>query len=677
MFDLIQHGRCVGRARGAAFAGLLLCGTSAVSAASPEPIAGAVEIDRQTYRDQMHGFWLAQSIANWTGLRSEGRAQVPPFPTDADWGGNLGKGTLKFVTEQDPWRSDDDTDIEYVLADLMVESGTPVLDPGELTQAWIDHINRFIWVSNERARELMDRGVQPPETSVPASNRFWLAIDAQLTTELMGAMAPGMPRLALELAEPAIATTAGGHAAHASQYFVVLHALGGARGVAAVTPAGIEQLVVDALAYIPPESKAADAVQFVLDDYRANPDVTDWERTRDAIYERYQLNPAANGFSYRGWTESTINFATGIMCLLYGQGDLKETIRIGTLSGWDSDNPTATMGGLLGLMLGVDGVRAAFPDVTLSDRYWILRTRDALPDYLTDDPAAEDTFAMLSERLMPIVDVAVGLGGGVRDPSGWLIPPQPLADAAEDNPRVELGLRSATYRVRASGGTVTPTSSAVGSTPSDGSSQPNRLTTGFEFDPLGEDVINRGLETFFTSENAGTPVGGEVVLTAAYSQPVEIETIRFVEGDHVLTGPASGGWFQTFTIEVRIGGSGSGVWQAVPTIPSRSPDPARPFEIIDFRLAAGPAMVTGIRLRGLAGGSGAYVTCAELDAFGPKNQPSRIGWDLTGDQQADIEDLYRWTSDPVDLNRDGVVDADDRRELVRAVRWFERRPARP
>lgn len=641
-----------------------------LAAADTPTIPGAVQIDRDTYRDRLHGLWLAESIATWTGLRSEGRALVPPFPTDATWGGDIGRGTLEFVVTLDPWPADDDTDIEYVLADLMVENASPVLDPVLLREAWVDHINGFIWVSNERARQLMDRGLVPPETSVPAANPFWLAIDAQLTTELMGAMAPGMPGLALELAEPAIATAAGGHAAHASQFFVVCYSLGAVRGPDAATPAGVEALVVDALAYLPPESKAADAIQFVLDDYRANPDLTDWERTRDLVYERYQLNAPANGFRYRGWTESTINLATAVICLLYGQGDLKETIRIGTLTGWDSDNPTATMGGLIGLMIGVEAVREAFNDVTpapLSDRYWVLRTRDALPDYLPDDPEAEDTFAMLSARLLPIVDVAVGMGGGVRDPRGWVIPPQPMANPAVDNPRVARGLASAIHRVRAAGGSVTATSSAAGPTspPSGGSTARFYMVTGFEHDPLGLDVTIVANESYFSSEGAGTPPGGEVTLTFNATLPVAMQTLRFIEGDH----SAAGGWFGSLVFEVKVGG----VWQPAVGTLSRAPDPARPFEILDFTLAS-PVVAESFRVRGPAGGAGAYVTCAELDAFGPVATRPRSGWDITGDLWVDIEDLYSWHAGPVDLTGDGLADPDDADLLERAIRWFEREP---
>lgn len=74
-----------------------------------------------------------------------------------------------------------------------------------------------------------------------------------------------------------------------------------------------------------------------------------------------------------------INFAASIVSLLYGEGDLVETIKIGALSGWDSDNPTATWGGLLGFMYGKNGVEEAFGR-TFSDKFNIHRTRVNFPN---------------------------------------------------------------------------------------------------------------------------------------------------------------------------------------------------------------------------------------------------------------------------------------------------------
>ena len=119
-----------------------------------------------------------------------------------------------------------------------------------------------------------------------------------------------------------------------------------------------------------------------------------------------------------------INFASSLVSLFYGEGDLLRTIRIGVLAGWDSDNPTATWGGLLGFLLGQDGVEKVFNEYDLSDTYWIHRTRRNFPDR-TPGIDGEDTFRSMSERCIYIIDRVVmeEMGGGVDlEKDVWYIP---------------------------------------------------------------------------------------------------------------------------------------------------------------------------------------------------------------------------------------------------------------
>lgn len=634
---------------------LISCGSASV----PD---GAIEIDRDTYADQIEGFWLAQCIANWTGLQTEGARIEPPFYTDADWPTTSDGDTLGFITEQDPWAADDDTDIEYVYAHLMHLHQRPDLTPTQIRDGWVMHINDFIWVSNELARELMDRGMAPPQTSIPAANNLFLRIDAQLTTEFFGILAPGMPRVALELAHDPILNTSRGHAAHASQYLVVLHALGAARGSQALNPSGIEQLVEDALAYIPETSKAADIVRLVLDDYRANPDPSNWERTRNHVARTYQVHATQNGYRYLGWTESSVNFGSALVCLLYGQGDLKETIRIGTLTGWDSDNPTATMGGLIGLMLGADAVRDVFPNEPLSDRYWIARTRDDMPDYLPDDPDAEDRFSLLAQRMLDRVDDTVRMNAGIANPIGWLIPPQPEPDVIFDNPWHNECLRSANNMIRSIGGTVTGTHS-LSTSPinEEGAPSPTWFVNGREHEPWGNEPDTFASRYFWSKGALPDPLG-RVTLRAIYSAPINIHTIRFIEGDHF----PDGGWFETLSAEARI----NGTWTPIPTTPSETLDPQIPFQQIDLMLDT-PVLADAIRITGVAGGSAQFITASELDAFAAPITRARTTWDVNQDGTVDIDDLYDFNDNPADLNDDGVVDSLDVSILEQAIRWRE------
>ena len=387
------------------------------------PAATSFHLDRAAYTERLRAMWLGACLANWTGLRTEGVRITRPFFTDDDWGKPLGRdgASIDFVF-QDPWQADDDTDIEYVYLHLLTEARTLHLWPAQIRDGWRAHVNDFIWVSNRRARDLMERGILPPETSHPARNPDALQIDAQLTTELFGALAPGMPELALQIAHLPIRTTARGHAAHAAEFHVLLFSLAATVDPEKPRREEIVRIVREAKAFLPDTSKAVDVIDFVLSAYLAANDKNNWESTRDALARRYQEEALAHGFVYRGFTESAINLATGLMALLFGEGNFARTVQIGTLSGWDSDNGTATMGSLVALLGGLSELRAAFPNERWSDRYHIHRTRPTLPDRLPDDPDAEDTFTEMAWRMADLVDLAVKEAGGEVTASGWRIP---------------------------------------------------------------------------------------------------------------------------------------------------------------------------------------------------------------------------------------------------------------
>ena len=433
------------------------------------------QISRADYQDHLEGFWLGLSIANWTGLVTEmdkigGDGDHGKFYTRADWGqpdqpSIWGQGvpselsaTIDWVLVEpgDTWGADDDTDIEYIYLDLLANSPSVRLTGDQIRTAWIEHIYRdnetpfttadgqpenYLWVSNEAAFELMvEQGLSPPKTSDPTLNPYTYMIDAQLTTELFGALTPGRPEVARSLAELPIRTTARSHAEYAAQFYVTLHSLALINEEQRSRKQHILWLAEQGRLTLPNDSYMAAMFDFVQQQYQRG---IPWETTRDQLYQRYQVEQqdgydiSARELYCNGCFAAGINFGASIISLFYGEGEYKETVKLAVLMGWDSDNPAATWGGLIGLMDGRQTLSGQF-DSPLSERFNIGRTRKNFPD------EGIDTFPAMAARGVLIIDriVSEELGGRVdREAELWLIPraakPQPFDAPTADQEFLE------------------------------------------------------------------------------------------------------------------------------------------------------------------------------------------------------------------------------------------------
>jgi hypothetical protein len=423
-----------------------------------------LKLSRADYQDRLEGFWLGQSIANWTGLVTEmdkigGDGNKGVFYTRDDWGkpdqpSVWGQGipsnlspTISWVFEnsEGQWGADDDTDIEYLYQHLLTKHQTTRLTPLQIRDGWLQHIysdentpfvnadgqkENYLWVSNQRAHDLMREGMLPPETGAAKNNPHFDMIDAQLTTEIFGLFAPGRPDIALDMAELPILTTAREDARWAAEFYIIMYSLAATLEKSTPSPDDILTLAKKARQRLPDASYSAHMFDFVLSQYQAD---LPWEATRDAVYQRYQVaqkdgyNITSKKLYCNGCFASGINFAASIISLLYGEGDYQNTVKIAVLTGWDSDNPAATWGGMLGFIIGKQGIEAQF-NRKFSDVFYIHRTRGGF------DNNGIDHFSDMATRGLSIVDqVVTQLNGGHVDKkkNQWHIPllPRTIAPA--------------------------------------------------------------------------------------------------------------------------------------------------------------------------------------------------------------------------------------------------------
>jgi hypothetical protein len=133
----------------------------------------------------VQAIWTAQMIGQMTGVRFEHRtASVLPVTP---------------MTEPDGYAPVDDDYYYEMVAVRAFEKYGIGLTVQQLGQQWLEN-NAGSWGSSEQALLLLKRGVKPPDTGHPHYNKLWWTIGPQFSSDVYGALAPGMPNVAGEMA---------------------------------------------------------------------------------------------------------------------------------------------------------------------------------------------------------------------------------------------------------------------------------------------------------------------------------------------------------------------------------------------------------------------------------------------------------------------------------------------
>ena len=591
-----------------AIAGLVLLGACAAACASRDILADA-------YLDKLRGMWLGQILGNYAGRPTEGQYNLPGGnpAEDIDW---------ETFIHTDPWVGDDDTGFEYMYMHLL--SGNPAPTNADINTAWLTHVpSGSFYIANKQARWLMDYGLAPPNTGSIHKNIHWYAIDSQITTEALGAAAPGMRQRAADLAGQFGSVTNDGYPIHAAQYYATMYA-------AAAFESDVEVLVQKGLETVPTSSRNYEIIQDVRDWYAADladDGMLDWRATQVLIAEKYGIGGDGR---LRGWIESTINTGMTTLAILYGQGDFKETVKIGVLAGFDCDCNPATAGGLVGLILGYSGLPT---DLTsqASDTYAVA-TLQSIPTYTTISQVAQQWQAVAEAQILRAGGAITGEGASrtYHLPDSDEVTPPP----AIPNPSGPAGLAAAVLNA---GGTVTVSASVEMHDPDNDRKHLEAIIDGIV------DVSHNGHLPYMThdGDNPQPPSGDYYQLD--FNRDVTFTSVVFHEGDilwnHVNRDPRvlepKGGYFLDLIVEV----GDDGVFTQVSGLQlSESLDPYEYFQQIDLTFV--PEVGDAIRIRGTAGGTEEFTSILELEAYGLL--PAVLPGDANGDDQADGADYTVW-----------------------------------
>ena len=356
-----------------------------------------LEISRTQLKDKIAGAWIGQMVGNIYGLEYENK-----FVDEPGEGPFVFNKAMRKMEAVDGAFSDDDTDVEYLYLLMMEKHG---VNPtyAQAKESWMYHIRDRVWLANRAALGLMHYGFTPPLTGDKRYNPHWFQIDPQLINEIWAYTAPGMPAYAAGISDWAARITSDDWAVSPTVVY-------GAMYSEAFFEHDIPTLVRHAKAYLPKADRFRAIMDECLDLWKKNPD--NWHPARKVIADELYVNEPD---ITRSIWNADLNGAMGILALLYGDGDIEKTLNIGCALGFDCDNQTATICGLLGVINGVGSVPLdrAMPfehwTKPFNDRY-INVTRYDMPDASIED-IIERTVVLAEKNILE-------RGGKVREENG-------------------------------------------------------------------------------------------------------------------------------------------------------------------------------------------------------------------------------------------------------------------
>ncbi|HET6444414.1 MAG TPA: ADP-ribosylglycohydrolase family protein, partial [candidate division Zixibacteria bacterium] len=295
-----------------------------------------------TYIDKMKAGWIGQMAGvGWGG------------PTEFEW-----VGEIIPVNKMPQWQPEmvnqfvqDDIYVEMTFLRSLEVYGLDV----SIRQAGIDFANSAYDLAhaNEYGRHNLRKGIAPPDSGHPEFNDHTDDIDYQIEADYAGLISPGLPNSGIRFGELFGRLMNYGDGLYGGQFVAGMYA-------EAFFEQDMEKVVRTGLKCIPKGSQYHECITDVLNWYHQYPE--DWEATWQLIEDKYNDNPKYRRFACNDEEniDAKINGAYIVMGLLYGEGDIDQTIVISTRCGQDSDCNPSNAAGVLCTSIGYSNIPRRF-----------------------------------------------------------------------------------------------------------------------------------------------------------------------------------------------------------------------------------------------------------------------------------------------------------------------------
>ncbi len=367
-----------------------------VQAASNEHSSSMLSLSRAEYLDRVQAIWTAQMIAQMTGVRFEHQpaSTLPVTP-------------LTHLPGYAP--VDDDYYYEMVAVRALEKYGIG-LTVEQLGRQWLEN-NAGSWGSSEQALILLKRGVKPPDTGHPRYNKLWWTIGPEFSSDVYGALAPGMPNTAAAMAR---------NLGHINGY---AEGTDGAVFVSGmVSLAFVEKdthsIVRKAASLIHPDSPYRKCLDMVITMADSGSNA---EQIFRAIDERW-------GIEYPATNNAVVNGGIVAASVWFGDGDFDKTLQLAVHAAdfADTDCNAANSASVVAAMHGMK----ALPSEQVAELRDRIQGKEMGPLQLT--PPVDESISELARRTVRIGE-AILISHGARDEGDAIrIPVQdPVTQPAE------------------------------------------------------------------------------------------------------------------------------------------------------------------------------------------------------------------------------------------------------
>ncbi|MBQ8696645.1 MAG: ADP-ribosylglycohydrolase family protein [Clostridia bacterium] len=244
-----------------------------------------------------------------------------------------------YADKVDGMPVDDDTNYT-VLYQHIVELYGRDFTPVDVSRAWLRFQHKDAYCTAERVAFCnFVKGYLPPDSAV-YKNPYREWIGAQIRGDYFGYINPGNPELAAEMAWRDASVSHVKNGIYGEMFVAAMLA------VAAETDV-IKDIIRAGLAEIPHTSRLHEDVTRVLGWCENGVSREDCFK---AIHEQY------DEYNAHDWCHTNSNAMIVAAALLYGEGDYGKSVCMAVETGFDTDCNGATVGSVLGMANGLDGI---------------------------------------------------------------------------------------------------------------------------------------------------------------------------------------------------------------------------------------------------------------------------------------------------------------------------------